>query len=332
MNRKFYPLSFLFAFLFAVAFWGYVNLNSTYTTLVETSLNVQVARGRAIEDVLPESLWLRVRGTGYQLVTLLYFSQKPQCRIDLSPRPLESSRERYVLTQDSLRRGIATPMNVQVLDISPPTVSFRTDVEVARKVPVHPNVDLNFRRGFTLITDLSHSPDSIEIRGTQRIVQSISSWPTVPMSLDDVHQPFVYTLNLRDSLRSTVRKSAETVRVEGNVQQVAELTFHDIPVEINAAPPDGEHVIRPTILTITIRGGIRQLQYMTKSMIRASIQYYDLMQDSTGYVKPTVTLPPDIQLVSVTPRVLRHTIVKKVLTSELKSDSLRLLTLDTRRK
>jgi len=317
MQRKFYPLSFLFAFIFAIAFWGYVNLNSTYTTLVEADLAVKVAYGRAIEDNLQKSLWLTVRGTGYELVKLLYFSSPLKCSIDVSPKPLESSRERYVITQDTLKRSITIPLSVQILDISPPSISFRTDIEVVKKVPVVPEYSIDYRRGFTLISDPSYTPDSIQIWGTNRLIQSIASWQTEPLALEDVHEPFSLTIPLKDSLSATVRKSATKVSISGNVQQVAELTFHDIPVEIHSAPANAEHTIRPAIVSITLRGGIKQLQYMLASMVRVSVSYYDLTQDSTGFVRPVVNLPDGLQLVKVSPSFLRHTVTKKVLANEI---------------
>ncbi|MES2764510.1 MAG: hypothetical protein V4642_01475 [Bacteroidota bacterium] len=331
MQRKFYPLSFLFAFVFAIAFWGYVNLNSTYTTLVETVLKVKVANGRAIEDALPEVLRLRVRGTGYELVKLLYFSARPECYVDVSPKPLESSRERYFITQDTLLRSITTPLSVQILDVSPPSISFRTDVEISRKVPIIPDFDINYRRGFTLITDPVYTPDSIEIRGTNRLIQSIEAWRTQPIHLQDVHEPFSFTIPLKDSLTSTVRKSSPNVSISGNVQQVAEITFQDVPVEIQSAPSGAEHTIRPRIVSVTVRGGIRQLQYMLSSMVRVSVSYYDLTQDSTGYVKPIVSLPPELQLVKISPAFLRHTVTKKVLASELNPGQLPLNILQTKK-
>jgi hypothetical protein len=317
MKRKFYPLSFLFAFIFSVAFWGYVNLNSTYTTLVEADLAVKVAYGRAIEDNIQQSLWLQVRGTGYELVKLLYFSPRLKCSVDVSPRPLESSRERYFISQDTLKASITTPLSVKILDVSPPSISFRTDIEMAKKVPVEPQFSIDYRRGFTLISRPSYTPDSIEIRGTNRLISSIESWRTEPLVLDDVHEPFSVALPLKDTLSASVRKSASSVSISGNVQQVAEITFHDIPVDVHSAPADAEHTIRPAIVAVTVRGGIKQLQYMLSSMVRVSTSYYDLTQDSTGFIRPTVNLPDGLQLVRVTPPFLRHTITKKVLASEL---------------
>lgn len=324
MPTKFYPLSFLFAFIFSIAFWGYVNLNSRYTTFVEMGLNVKVANGRAIEGVLPESLFLQVRGTGYDLVKLLYFSQRPECFIDVSPRPLESSRERYVITQDSLKRGITTPLAVDILSISPSTLSFRTDVESFKRIPVEPVFDMQYRRGFTLISAPAFRPDSITIRGTSRIIQSIASWRTSPLALADVHEPFEFTIPLKDSLSSTVERSDSIVRVTANVQQVAELTFQDIPVEVQSAPPGADHAIRPQIVTVTVRGGIRQLQYMTPSVLRASVPYYELTQDSTGFVRPVISLPAGLQLVKVTPQFLRHTVTRKITANELITSPARL--------
>ena len=153
-------------------------------------------------------------------------------------------------------------------------------------------------------------PDSVTLRGNPMLIESINRWLTSPLRLTDITKPFRVEVPLVDSLNNHLVMSPQVVTISGDIQQTAEQTFDDIPVEILSAPLRSDHTLLPARISITVRGGTEQLAQLDARQFRATVDYSQLSQDSSGIVLPAVSMPPSLRLLSTSPPYLRH---KKVM-------------------
>ena len=66
------------------------------------------------------------------------------------------------------------------------------------------------------------------------------------------------------------------------------------------------HKIEPRYFSVTLSGGIDVINKLQQENISISINYQDILNDSTGIIKPTVTIPNNTKLLSISPKYIIH--------------------------
>jgi hypothetical protein len=181
-------------------------------------------------------------------------------------------------------------------------------------VPIFSSIELVPREGFTLVGTIRIEPDSVVIRGNEAMLQTIQKWQTSPLKITDAIQSFRFETSLVDSLQNHIALSQQTVVVSGEIQQTAEITFDDIPLEILSEPQQSLHQVFPNRISVTLRGGAEQLAQLSASSVRALLEYQNIAKDTTGIINPIISLPPSLTLLNITPPYLRHKRIDKLVT------------------
>ncbi|MBK9248196.1 MAG: hypothetical protein IPM69_08825 [Ignavibacteria bacterium] len=310
MPRKISILSLLFCVLLAIALWGYVSLKAPTTIFISFPLVVQPQDERAVLNELPKSIAVKIRTSGWQIINLQYFGANPQCIVDLSKLP-ELPNSEYKITKNDLLQNLLPPLSLEkIVELSPESFTIQTGSIARKTIPIHPSVEVTPRVGFSLIGALVVEPDSVHLRGTPALIRAIEHWQTQNRKLTDITKPFRIEIPLVDSLKNHIVFSPQTVVISGDIQQTSEMTFYDIPVEISSLPNRTEHTIRPLKISITVRGGTEQLSQLDARLLRATIDYNKILQDSSGIIFPVISMPPSLTLLATIPPYLRH---KKVI-------------------
>lgn len=301
--------SFWGSVLFAIALWGYTSLNAEYQTFVDIPLSVKIPSNRALESPPPQSVFVDVRGTGWNLFNLIFFNNSKQCLIDLSKESILDSI--YKINKVDIQKSLQFLKNVNPINILPETINLVTGKVTEYEVYVVPKVIIVPRSGFTVVGKITIEPEKIKIRGNESIVAQINRWETEQKWFEDVNKPITEIVNLIDTLPGVVDVFPKKVTIRCNVQQVSDAVIHDIPISITSGSlPDG-HRIQPPIISLTLQGGIDILSSLTPSDISASIDFDKIMNDSTGILKPIIKLPPNVTLLKTDPPYIYHTIISK---------------------
>lgn len=304
-QSRFSLVSLLMSFLLAVGLWIYVSMNSQYTTVVDLPLFVNLPEDRAIETPIPQTIRAQVRGAGWQLFNL-NFSFPPRCVVTISDEMLQGDQTTFRLTRKVLEQGIQLPAQVEPLGFIPDTLAFQVGTVSRKRVPVYPVLDVTLQDGF-IITGIPHvEPDSVDIMGNRNILENISFWKTEPIQLENLYKPASMTARLSDSLGNIVQLSRSVVSVYLDVQQIAEMTFTNVPVELLSAPANNNILLQPSTISLTVRGGINQISILSQNDIKVYVDYADLLQNTTGILTPKVTLPADINVLNMTPPRIRY--------------------------
>ncbi|MFN8361174.1 MAG: hypothetical protein U0264_14770 [Candidatus Kapaibacterium sp.] len=310
MPKKISIVSLFFCVLLATALWGYVSLKAPTTIFVNFPLVVQPQNDRAVLSELPKSIAVKIRSSGWHIFNLQYFGANPQCILDLEKLPENSSGE-FTISKNDLLQNLVPPLSLEkIVELAPETFRIHTGAVGRRTVKIEPSAEIVPRQGFSLIGQLVIEPDSVTLRGNPMLIESINRWLTSPLRLTDITKPFRVEVPLVDSLNNHLVMSPQVVTISGDIQQTAEQTFDDIPVEILSAPLRSDHTLLPARISITVRGGTEQLAQLDARQFRATVDYSQLSQDSSGIVLPAVSMPPSLRLLSTSPPYLRH---KKVM-------------------
>lgn len=304
-QSKFSLLSLLMSFLLAIGLWIYVSMNSQYTTIVDLPLFVNLPENRAIETPIPQTIRAQVRGAGWQLFNL-NFSFPPRCVVTISEEMLQHGQTTFKLTRKVLEQGIQLPAKVEPLGFIPDTLAFLVGTVSRKRVPIYPVLDITLQKGF-INTGIPHvEPDSVDIMGNRNILEHVDFWKTEPITLEDLYKPASITARLSDSLGNIVQLSRSVVSVYLDVQQIAEMTFNNVPVELLSAPANNNILLQPSTISLTVRGGINQISILNQNDIKVYVDYADIVQNTTGILTPRVTLPADISVLNMGPPRIRY--------------------------
>lgn len=304
-QSKFSLLSLLMSFLLAIGLWVYVSMNSQYTTIVDLPLFVNLPENRAIETPIPQTIRAQVRGAGWQLFNL-NFSFPPRCVVTISEEMLQRDQTTFKLTRKVLEQGIQLPAKVEPLGFIPDTLAFLVGTVSRKRVPIYPVLDITLQKGF-INTGIPHvEPDSVDIMGNRNILEHVNFWKTEPITLEDLYKPASITARLSDSLGNIVQLSRSVVSVYLDVQQIAEMTFNNVPVELLSAPANNNILLQPSTISLTVRGGINQISILNQNDIKVYVDYADIVQNTTGILTPRVTLPADISVLNMGPPRIRY--------------------------
>lgn len=304
-QSKFSLLSLLMSLLLAIGLWVYVSMNSQYTTIVDLPLFINLPENRAIETPIPQTIRAQVRGAGWQLFNL-NFSFPPRCVVTISEEMLQSNQTTFKLTRKVLEQGIQLPAKVEPLGFIPDTLAFLVGTVSRKRVPVYPVLDITLQNGFINIGIPHVEPDSVDIMGNRNILENITFWKTEPIELEDLYKPASITARLSDSLGNIVQLSRSVVSVYLDVQQIAEMTFSNVPVELLSAPVNNNILLQPSTISLTVRGGINQISILNQNDIKVYVDYMDIVQNVTGILTPRVTLPADISVLNIDPPRIRY--------------------------
>jgi hypothetical protein len=299
MARRRHSFSILIlCIVLGAALWGYVTLTRMYEADIALPLSVSTPPNQALLSTVPDSITVRVRATGIQILNLKYFTKGARCDLDLMQMKPES-QSIYNADRDDLVRSVVTPNPLRILSITPNAMTLATGDLFVRSVPVKLRTNIACREGFEIVTPPTADPLMVEIRGTKSVVEAVESWPTQKLSLEDVHESMVATVDVSDSLMTLLNVVPSQIKVAIQVQQTADVEIMDVPVVFATDPLQGT-VVEPSHVRVRVRGGVDVVSNLTAHDLRAVIP-----AGSTGTVTPTVALPRGARLTAVLPHTVR---------------------------
>lgn len=290
--------------IFAVALWAYASLNETYVTLVQVPLIVNVPQNRAIENSLPFEINVEVKGTGWHLFNLIFFNNNKLCNINLDGTDIKDNF--YLINRSVIVKSLENLVNVEAKEVIPETLSLKTGPISESFVEVKPNIEIKTAPGYTVVGDYLVKPSKIKVKGNEKILKSLSFISTNKVTFDNVRKSFVTNIFISDSIRTILKLSSNQVAVSINVQRIAEATFNDVPINIDWGNYKNKDIIKPEIISITLRGGINQIEKVTPDMITAYLDLKTIQNDTTGIIKPKISFPSGVEVISMNPPYLYH--------------------------
>jgi YbbR domain-containing protein len=268
-------------------------------------LSVKLPATKAIENPLPESISIKVKGVGWQLFYLIFFNNAKKCVVDLSDK--EILEDEYIVTRTDIFKGIQNVVDVEPIDVLPESMRLKLGQISTYYVPVSVAINVNPKEGFVASSDLNISPDSIGVTGNEKVVKNIKFWTTKKVDLKNLNQTQTFSIELSDSLSTIVKLSRKTVDVTVDIDLAADMTLYDIPVTIRGGSLPRNHQIKPNKISVVVFGGLKELAGLSSKNITAYIDYSDLVNDSTGVIKPSIDKIQGISGFFVKPKYLYHT-------------------------
>ena len=294
--------------IFAVLAWVSINMTVEYTIVRHIPVVLENLRqGYALKYPVPKTIDVWFRGNGWQLAAL---SVSPDVRyfIDLS----SAGTENFVITQRDLFEHIKLPVALQPLDVKPDTLLLALDEYGEKRVTIIPHITLEFLDGYGQVGAMKITPESVTVGGSRTLVTNVGGWPTIYRKLENLRSPVNDEIGLEEPSTYSLQPFTPSVRLHVGVQPFAEKVFTSIPISVTRTMTNREVILIPPKMDLIVRGGIDQLAKLTNVDFQAAIDFQKLMGDSTEYVIPTITVPPEVKIVSRKPERFQFIIRKRL--------------------
>ncbi len=289
--------------VFAILIWFSVSMSEQYQVHVTAPLIIQsLPPGKGISSPLPREVKLTFFDTGWRLAKLAW-NPGVAWIVDFATLP------RRGLTLRDFSEQLSGRLGVQPISMSPESIYITLDALESKRVRVVPRFFADYRDGYGQVGTAVVTPESVTVTGARSLLQHISEWPTQALEFSQLRQPVDITVPLDDT-RPSLTFDPNQVQLQINVQQLAEKTFSDIPVELVSVPQNREIILSTPRIEVVVRGGIEQLARISRTSFRAVINYRTILEDTSGFVQPELTAPSVVQIVKRTPERLSY-IVRK---------------------
>ena len=293
-------------FVLSLLLWVYLSLNLFYTITLIVPLDVNVAKSQALASKIPPSIYVTVKGKGWDLVGLL-ISENLTYNLDLTG----VKKDIRINTFQAVTERLNVPHDVEILNTYPDTVRISFDKVQKKRVRVRNNINVILKEGYIIVGNPEIIPDSVKITGAKSILSEIKYIPTETKTFDNINESISVVVRLSDTLSNLIRIEPQEVIIEYDVELSAEKSFDDLSIEIYNIPTNKDVLLIPPKLKLSLRGGVEQLSQINPSEIIVGIEYIIIESDTLGFVTPVIELPIDVDIINFEPQKFQYIIKKK---------------------
>jgi hypothetical protein len=292
------------AIIFSIILWGSISLSEDYYSNIEIPLKlIDFPNDYTLSSEVPERMTIKVKGAGWKLFSL-------NVGQDVSYNVSVNRDSGYINVNllDYLTDNRWVISELEVIDINPNSISFSVERRIEKKIPIVANLNLDFKAGYGLATDITLNPDSVLVNGPVSVINSLTELQTEEIVLSSLDKVTVENFGFID-LPGTIY-GTDFVTVTFDIQRIVDKQFDDINVDVLDVPPDRDVVLLPNKVSFGVRGGIDILGKLDKDQFEAFVFYRHVVLDTLGNVTPQVRIPENTNLLYLKPQRLRYVIKK----------------------
>lgn len=307
---------FLFFLILSSIFWFFSQLGKETQAVISYPVRYEITfPGRILVNKLPPKLKLAVKGDGYTLLKHMLTPRLKSIKLDvqsypLRPLPGEEKGNFYLLT--SYVRGSVSdqlPDDLSLIGITPDTIIFVFDSVVSEKIPVRPDVDLNLSRQVMLRKGLDIKPDSVQVSGPERIMDTTRMIKTKFVRYENVEKSFSDDLPLVKIPGLTITPGI--VKLTVDVEQFTESTV-EVPIQTRNVPDTLVLKVFPSRVKVLFYVVLSRYNQIGPASFEVVVDYNAISSRGSGKVPVTITRQPeDIGSVRLAPERVDYLIEKK---------------------
>jgi len=284
---------------FAVGAWLFLALNKKYPYTVQTELLYKdEPQGKAFKALQPDTVDLKVEGTGWQLLFARLRIKPPSITVSLQKL---NTRSYVVFSEqlDQVNRQLETSQ--KVISIKPDTLYFDFSRRTNKRVPLKLISKLTFTPQHGIAKEIKLTPSYVNISGPHEELQKIHIWHTDSLKLNDINSSVDTRINLLKNAISNISIYPTSVGVKIPVDEFTEKTI-EVPLSILNNRDYHDVKLYPKKVSITLLVALSNYAKTDDEQLKAAVDLneWKVLGHSKLSVKIT-KLPEFSKLVSISP-------------------------------
>ena len=208
--------------------------------------------------------------------------------------------------KDIIQRQLGTEITLNY--ITPDTIFYEFSSVERKKVPVEPNIDIDYASQYMLGSGLTSQPDSIIISGPHSLTDTIKKVQTIYKKFSKVDKSFTVDLKLIPITGVYFVKKQVTLFIP--VEKFTE-SFVMVPVIVINLPDSMEMKTFPASVKINYIVALRNYNKVRPRQFRAIVDYRNIYSSINNKLKVTLERQPAIvKSVSFRPKNVDYIIEK----------------------
>lgn len=303
--------SFIGFLIASVFIWTLINLSKEYTTVLNYTIGYEaLPQHKILQEEPVKEMELLVQGSGFKLLVANFSHREIQLRADRLQQKSEMlyyffPKDQQLYVQRQLHSGL------QLTQVLQDTIYLKLGSLATKKVPVIPNVEVNYQPGFDLSKPMTVVPDSIVISGPELQLNKLKSVTTDLISLDEVANDFSNKISIvLPKELSKLKLDTQDVIVSGTVDKYTEGEL-EVPFVVENVPFGIELNVFPKTVKVTYKVGLKDFGKVTEDSFKISCDYNYVKENKASYMIPKLVQKPNfVRSVKIAPNSIEFLVHK----------------------
>jgi YbbR domain-containing protein len=309
------PLIFLASLVIASVLWLVNVMGKTFETEVSMPINYTNLPQEVVMVNQPtEALQVRIEAHGFTLL---------RNRLRLSFYPINFNMKAFLTHIDGARPGVRhhLPSNrfhgyiakqigseISIVSIFPDTLYFEFDKVVEKKKPVKGDFELTFAKQYFLYDSIKFEPDSIMVRGPQKMLDTLSFVKTEKRKYKNLNANQKRKVKLAEN--EQLKFDRKTVEAYIPVSIFSEYTAN-VPINVINIPDSLSMVTFPGSVKVTCQVAVPDYGNINPSNFLFVVDYEQLLAGVATLSVNHVHAPFYVRKLSFTPHEVEYIIERK---------------------
>lgn len=295
---------FVVSLLLAFSIWLIHNLSLSYSmTLRAVVTACSNIPGRYQASLSPVTIEARCRTTGFNLLRSHRSGRKVVRQVWMDPKLFTHvSGDQFSVSANELS-GYVTEIfgqDVRLESFVSPSVTFRFAEENHRKLPVHAVRSITYKPQYTMVGDITLSPDSVMVYGDGKYIDHFERILTKPLTLSGVSNSRTGSIALE--VPKGIRLSDTEVAYDLEVSRYVEIRSR-AKVSVRGVPAGHSVETYPSLADVVMKC-VFPVSGDPAGQLQLYVDYRDFLGSRSGKcVAQAVSLPPGVISIEMEPEV-----------------------------
>lgn len=238
----------------ALLFWMINRMNQTFKVEYMVPVTYLVPPGMTLKSPPPDMIRVMVTGNGWTLFANKFSRGDIKLTI-----PVDRTGKEIIVTSSQLKNRLLNEMGQQmdIINISTDQITLFPDIELQKKVDLILHADIHCVKGFQLSAPIELNQVSIGITGPRQVLDSINTWETDTLKVEQASHSDVYTVAIKEHPNPMVHFEFDKVKASVKVEQSTEKRFL-VKLAETQVPPG--YRIFPDIINVTCNVALSHYQ------------------------------------------------------------------------
>jgi len=284
--------SFIVFLITAVVIWFLITLSKVYTISISFPVKYSaLSQDKILQNEPLKEIDILVKSTGFNILSTRFLNQT----IELNAGNLnkKSTFNYYLLIKNQknkIQRQLRSGMEIQ--EISLDTIYLELGSLISKKVPLIPNLAIDYHVGYDLLDTEVIKPDSIVISGPEAYVDQIDEINLELLKLDDVKSNFSQKVKiLRPENSNNLKVASEFATISGRVEKFTEGVF-EIPYKVLNLPEGVDVTSLHKTVKVYFVVGLSDFNKIDKNFFQVVCDYTLSKENNLDYLVPKVIVKP----------------------------------------
>jgi hypothetical protein len=284
--------SFIVFLITAVVIWFLITLSKVYTISISFPVKYSaLSQDKILQNEPLKEIDILVKSTGFNILSTRFLNQT----IELNAGNLnkKSTFNYYLLIKNQknkIQRQLRSGMEIQ--EISLDTIYLELGSLISKKVPLIPNLAIDYHVGYDLLDTEVIKPDSIVISGPEAYVDQIDEINLELLKLDDVKSDFSQKVKiLRPENSNNLKVASEFATISGRVEKFTEGVF-EIPYKVLNLPEGVDVTSLHKTVKVYFVVVLSDFNKIDKNFFQVVCDYTLSKENNLDYLVPKVIVKP----------------------------------------